>query len=316
MTNSVLEDILENDHRVLSRFISQIEFDEEVSEDLLISLHPHTQKAIRIGITGPPGAGKSTLVDQLINDFRQQELSVGVVAVDPTSPFSGGALLGDRVRMNKYMWDEGVYIRSMGSHGDLGGLAKKAQDVGDVLAASGKDIVLYETVGVGQGEHDVAKAVDITVVVLVPESGDEIQLMKAGLIEIGDFFVINKSDREGAGRLATMLRNLLHSFEKENGLLPPVINTNAAKGEGISEFRTALFQHLDAMKKNGLFEKKLLQRHRNRVHTLIQERLLSEFWTSERITSLNNQTKSLDSIKSSPYEITHTLLHVGSDVHS
>ncbi len=313
MTNSILEGILENDHRILSRFISQIEFNNAVSEDLLIEMHQYTHKAIRIGITGPPGAGKSTLVDQLIQVLREDNKSVGVVAVDPTSPFSGGALLGDRVRMNRFIWDEDVFIRSMGSHGDLGGLAKKAQDVGDVLAASGKDIVIYETVGVGQGEHDVAKAVDITVVVLVPESGDEIQLMKAGLIEIADFFVINKSDRDGAGRLATMLRNILHSFSKEDSVSPPVMNTVAAKGEGIYEFKKELMSHLDVMKEKGIYEKKILQRHRDRVHTLVQERLLNEFWTSERMKHLEAQTESLDSIKSSPYEITHSLLDVNND---
>lgn len=313
MTKSILEGILENDHRILSRFISEIEYNGSVSEDLLINMHQYTHEALRIGITGPPGAGKSTLVDQLIKSFREDGKSIGVVAVDPTSPFSGGALLGDRVRMNSFMWDENVFIRSMGTHGDLGGLAKKAQDVGDVLAASGKDIVIYETVGVGQGEHDVAKAVDITVVVLVPESGDEIQLMKAGLIEIADFFVINKSDREGAGRLATVLRNLLHTYTKEDFVEPPVMNTVASKGEGVIEFKRELMNHLAVLEEKGIHQKKLIQRHRDRVRTLIQERLLSEFWTSERMKILEAQTESLDSIKSSPYEITHSLLAVNSN---
>ena len=313
MTKSILEGILENDHRILSRFISEIENNGSISEDLLIEMHQYTHQALRIGITGPPGAGKSTLVDQLIKSFRDDDKSIGVVAVDPTSPFSGGALLGDRVRMNSFMWDEHVFIRSMGTHGDLGGLAKKAQDVGDILAASGKDIVIYETVGVGQGEHDVAKAVDITVVVLVPESGDEIQLMKAGLIEIADFFVINKSDREGAGRLATVLRNLLHTYTKEDFVEPPVMNTVASKGEGIIEFKRELMNHLAVLEEKGIHQKKLIQRHRDRVRTLIQEQLLSEFWTSERMKILEAQTESLDSIKSSPYEITHSLLAVKSN---
>ena len=156
------------------------------------------------------------------------------MAVDPTSPFTGGALLGDRVRMNHYIWDDNVFIRSMGSHGDLGGLARKAQDVGDVLAASGKDVVIFETVGVGQGELDVAKAVDLTIVVLVPESGDEVQLMKAGLFEIADIFVVNKSDRQGADRLAQSLKSILHSVTKKDHLEPPIYNTSADRNEAVS----------------------------------------------------------------------------------
>ena len=158
MDKSTLEGVRANDHRMLSRVISRIEFDESLKDEFFINLHEYSTDAIRIGITGPPGAGKSTLTDQLINQFIKNGQSVGVVAVDPSSPFTGGALLGDRVRMNRYIWEDRVFIRSMGSHGDLGGLARKAQDVGDVLAASGKEIVIYETVGVGQGEHDVAIA--------------------------------------------------------------------------------------------------------------------------------------------------------------
>ena len=157
------------------------EFETDTNNALYSKLYPHTNNCLKIGITGPPGAGKSTLTDQLINKYLSDNKSVGVVAIDPSSPFSGGALLGDRVRMNNYLWNENVFIRSMGSQGNLGGLNNKAQDVGDVLAASGKEIIIYETVGVGQGEHDIAKAADLTIVMLVPESGDDVQLMKAGL---------------------------------------------------------------------------------------------------------------------------------------
>ncbi|MFQ6605793.1 MAG: methylmalonyl Co-A mutase-associated GTPase MeaB [Fidelibacterota bacterium] len=308
MNTTFLDGILGNDHRSISRLISDIEAGVPVSPELVADLHAHSFEAVRIGITGPPGAGKSTLVDQLIGTLREAGNSVGVVAVDPTSPFTGGALLGDRVRMNRFAWDDNVFIRSMGSQGDLGGLARKTQDVGDILAASGKDYVIYETVGVGQGEHDVARAVDLTVVVLVPESGDEIQLMKAGLIEIADFFVINKSDRSGAGRLASVLRNLLHSFGDPDKLEPPVINTVAARGEGIMQLKKGILSHLDEMKKRGLFEKKRLERYRNRVRTIVHDRLLDAFWTSEKIKNLELLTASLDSVKTSPYTLADGLL--------
>ena len=174
----------------------------------------------KIGITGPPGAGKSTLVDQLISHFIENQKSVGVIAVDPTSPFTGGALLGDRVRMSKYSDNENVAIRSMGNRGDLGGLSKMAQEAGDVLSASGKDVIIYETVGVGQAEHDIVNAADYTMVVLgTTESGDEVQLMKAGIIEIADIFVINKSDRPGAKRISRSLNDILHNNSKKDIVL-------------------------------------------------------------------------------------------------
>lgn len=308
MVNQILDDIRANDHRALSRVITRIENNQGLPDDFFISLYTYSTDAIRIGITGPPGAGKSTLTDKLIKLFLEHGKSVGVVAVDPSSPFTGGALLGDRVRMNRYIWEENVFIRSMGSHGDLGGLARKTQDVGDVLAASGKDIVIYETVGVGQGELDVAAAVDLTVVILVPESGDEIQLMKAGLIEIADLFIINKSDRDGAGRLAQLLQNILHTSHGTDRPEPPVINTIASEGKGLDELYDGIEKHLVNMKSNGMFDTNRLKKHRMRVLGLVQEKLLDEFWTSEKLETLSHETHSIDSIKLSPYEISAAIL--------
>ena len=308
MDSTMLNSIRSNNHRELSRAISHIENDQDISPDYFIQLHPYIQQSIRIGITGPPGVGKSSLVDCLIPEILSQDKSVGVVAVDPTSPFSGGALLGDRIRMNRFYDNNDVYIRSMGSHQYLGGLAKKAQDVGDVIAASGKDIIIFETVGIGQAEHDVVKAVDLTVVVLMPGTGDEIQLMKAGLMEIADIFVINKTDKKGANRLAQTLQALLHSFSKPDSLEPPVINTIASTGEGVFDWYKLIEDHLKELDKRGILESKRLERHQDRIRGLIQDRLLSKFWSSHRLEQLDKATQSVESIQSSPYEIAEELL--------
>ena len=308
MDSTMLKSIRSNNHRELSRAISHIENDQDISPDYFIQLHPYIQQSIRIGITGPPGVGKSSLVDCLIPEILSQAKSVGVVAVDPSSPFSGGALLGDRIRMNRFYDNNDVYIRSMGSHQYLGGLAKKAQEVGDVIAASGKDIIIFETVGIGQAEHDVVKAVDLTVVVLMPGTGDEIQLMKAGLMEIADIFVINKTDKKGANRLAQTLQALLHSFSKPDSLEPPVINTIASTGEGVFDWYNLIGDHLKEMDKRGILESKRLERHRDRIRGLIQDRLLSKFWSSHRLEQLEKATQSVESIQSSPYEIAEELL--------
>ena len=308
MDSDTLDRIRSNDHRSLSRVISQIENNVEIPDTFFQKLHRHANQTFRLGITGPPGAGKSTLTDQLIQQIISEGKSVGVVAVDPTSPFTGGALLGDRVRMNHYIWDDNVFIRSMGSHGDLGGLARKAQDVGDVLAASGKDVVIFETVGVGQGELDVAKAVDLTIVVLVPESGDEVQLMKAGLVEIADIFVVNKSDRRGADRLAQSLKSILHSITKKDHLEPPIYNTSADRNEGISELYKGLTDLTEVMVDKGLMNQKYLDRHRNRVLNLIQDRLLGKFWTQQRLDQLEDSVHNLSMADESPYKVAKELL--------
>ena len=300
MPQSLIPGILSNDTGSISRAITLIENDLLLSNSFFSDLHGNSSQSIRIGITGPPGAGKSTLTNELIETILSNNKTVGVIAVDPTSPFTGGALLGDRVRMNKYIWDDRVFIRSMGSHGDLGGLARKAQEAGDVLAASGKDIILFETVGVGQGEHDVAKAADLTIVILVPESGDEIQLMKAGLIEIADLFVINKSDRDGANRISSILKNILHNFTSRDKIEPLVFNTIASRGEGIVELFIGIQDHLKLMSDNGLLDDRRLIRYRSRVSDLVRERLEKEFWTEEKISLLNKSTETLNSIKSAP----------------
>ena len=308
MEKVTIQGIKANDHRVLSRVITHIENDGYVQDQRFIELYDQAQEAIRLGITGPPGAGKSTIINELIKRFLKKNQTIGVIAIDPSSPFSGGALLGDRVRMNHYNNDKSVFIRSMGSHGHLGGLARKTQEAGDILAASGKDIIIFETVGVGQGEYDIAKAADITVLVLVPESGDEIQLMKAGLVEIADLFVINKSDREGSGRLADSLNSMINAMGNNSKPDASVYTTVASNGKGMDKLFDGVFDHLDKLDRCGLLVQKKKERYRNRVKKLIKEQLLGEFWTEDRIRKLEDATKSLDTITESPYSIANDIL--------
>ena len=308
MEQGTIQGIKANDHRILSRVITRIENDDYVQDQRFIELYDQAQKAIRLGITGPPGAGKSTITNELIKRFLKKNQTIGVIAIDPSSPFSGGALLGDRVRMNHYNNDKSVFIRSMGTHGNLGGLARKTQEAGDILAASGKDIIIFETVGVGQGEYDIAKAADLTILVLVPESGDEIQLMKAGLIEIADIFVINKSDREGADRLANTLSSMINAIGNDSKPDAPVFTTVASDGRGMDKFFDGVFDQLDKFDRCGLLVQKKKERYRNRVKKLIQEQLLGEFWTEDRLRKLEDATKSLDTITESPYSIADDIL--------
>ena len=308
MEQGTIQGIKANDHRILSRVITRIENDDYVQDQRFIELYDQAQKAIRLGVTGPPGAGKSTITNELIKRFLKKNQTIGVIAIDPSSPFSGGALLGDRVRMNHYNNDKSVFIRSMGTHGSLGGLARKTQEAGDILAASGKDIIIFETVGVGQGEYDIAKAADLTILVLVPESGDEIQLMKAGLIEIADIFVINKSDREGADRLANTLSSMINAIGNDSKPDAPVFTTVASDGRGMDKLFDGVFDQLDEFDRCGLLVQKKKERYRNRVKKLIQEQLLVEFWTEDRLRKLEDATKSLDTITESPYSIADDIL--------
>ena len=308
MEKVTIQGIKANDHRILSRVITRIENDDYVQDQRFIELYDQAQKAIRLGVTGPPGAGKSTITNELIKRFLKKNQTIGVIAIDPSSPFSGGALLGDRVRMNHYNNDKSVFIRSMGTHGILGGLARKTQEAGDILAASGKDIIIFETVGVGQGEYDIAKAADLTILVLVPESGDEIQLMKAGLIEIADIFVINKSDREGADRLANTLSSMINAIGNDSKPDAPVFTTVASDGRGMDKLFDGVFDQLDKFDRCGLLVQKKKERYRNRVKKLIQEQLLVEFWTEDRLRKLEDATKSLDTITESPYSIADDIL--------
>jgi LAO/AO transport system kinase len=230
------------DVRAISRAVSAIENRSPEAEEILRQLFPHTGRAFRIGITGAPGTGKSTLVDRLAGHYRSEKKTVGIIAVDPSSPFTGGAILGDRIRMQGHASDEGIFIRSMATRGFLGGLAQATGDTALVLDAAGKEMILVETVGVGQGEIEIVRLADCTLVVLMPGMGDDVQNLKAGLMEIGDIFVLNKSDREGADRFEQQLLAMLQMVPEREGWRPPVVRTVATENKGVAELAQAIAQ--------------------------------------------------------------------------
>ncbi len=236
MTPTLADRVIAGDARAIARAISLIEDEAASATDLLRAVFPRTGRAYLIGVTGPPGAGKSTLVDRMTQELRARGKTVGVVAVDPTSPFTGGAILGDRVRMQAHAGDPGVFIRSMATRGHLGGLARATYEVALVLDASGKDVVLIETVGVGQDEVDIVRTADVSVVTLVPGTGDEVQALKAGIMEIADIFVVNKADRDGADRTVSSIESLLALEAYAAGRWrPPILKTQATTGAGVPE---------------------------------------------------------------------------------
>ena len=236
----MIEQLRAGDARALSRAISTVENRTPGWSELLKALFPHSGHARILGLTGPPGAGKSTLVDQLARHYRKENQTVGIIAVDPTSPYTGGAILGDRIRMQDHFSDPGIYIRSMATRGSLGGLARTTADVATVLDASGRDLVMIETVGVGQDEVDIVRLADITIVILVPGMGDDVQTIKAGIMEIADIFVINKSDHEGAERVEREIRALQSLAVRSDNWTPPIVKTVASEGAGIAELAAAI----------------------------------------------------------------------------
>jgi len=280
--------VLSGDRKAVARAISLVEDGVPEGATLLDALYPRTGRAARVGITGPPGAGKSTLTSALTERLREAGRTVGIVCVDPTSPFSGGALLGDRIRMTKVSTNTGVFIRSMASRGALGGISRTTGEALDVLDASGKDVLLVETVGVGQSEVEIAGTADTVVVVLSPEAGDSVQTMKAGLMEIAHIFVVNKADREGADRMVRALDAMLelgpsaHASGGAGALggpwAPPVLKTSAASGEGVPELLQAIDRHREFLAANGLVLRKRKQRISAKIRQVVEERLWRKFW--------------------------------------
>ncbi len=269
MASTLARKIIEGDLRSLARAATLVENRRPEAEDLLRELFPRTGRALILGITGSPGAGKSTFVDRLIHVLRGEGKTVAVIAVDPTSPYSGGAILGDRIRMQSHHADPGVFIRSMATRGYMGGLASATLEMSMLMDAAGRDVVIVETVGVGQDEVEIAHLADVTMVILVPGMGDDVQAIKAGIMEIADVFVINKADLNGADKLERELRSSQSLSHRTDGWIPPIMKTIASKGEGIVEALAAAGSYSDS----GLGSKRLAALWAGRLHTMLRDRI-------------------------------------------
>jgi LAO/AO transport system kinase len=317
MQSDYLERFDRGDILAASRIMSIVERGGDEAEAVLDKLFPKVGHAYRIGVTGLTGSGKSTIVNQLTTRFRGRGDTVGVVAEDPTSPFSGGAILGDRVRMLDAAGDDGVFIRSIASRGSETGLSACATELADVLDAFGRDIIFLETIGIGQLEHKIRYNGHTTAVVLTPDAGDDVQSLKSGLMEIGDIFVVNKSDRSHAERFANDLRSILELTGSGREWLPAVVNTVAVKGEGIDELTDVIDRHRAFLAEGDRMAKKRVESVRNRIAMVVEEKLRDAFWGSETTRdALDRVLEEVVSGEKSPYQAANDLLNTERVVNS
>jgi LAO/AO transport system kinase len=303
---TLTERLLNKDSMALAKLISQVENRVPGYQEILDQLFAHTGRSYRLGITGPPGAGKSTLVDKLVRHVRTQGKTIGVLACDPTSPFTGGALLGDRIRMQDLVSDEGVFIRSMATRGSLGGLSKAAQEVALLLEAFGFDLIIFETIGVGQVEVDIVQAADTTVLVIVPQSGDVIQAMKAGLMEIGDIFVVNKSDQSEADLAYRNLQTMLSLSMQD--WMPPIVKTVAPQNQGIAELWAAVERHRSYQEQGALGQRRR-ERLKLFLKTVIEEELQLRLWRDQQLNTLDRYVEKILSQSQTPYGVVREILN-------
>jgi LAO/AO transport system kinase len=301
--DSLIAGLRERRPRAVARAISRVEAGGAEQRELVRRLYPQTGKARVLGITGPPGAGKSTLVDRFARLCRKRNETVGILAVDPTSPYTGGAILGDRIRMQSLYTDPGVFIRSMATRGAMGGVARATRDAVDLLDAAGFDWVIVETVGVGQDEVDVVRTVDTVVVVTVPGLGDDIQAIKAGILEIADLFVINKADREGVDRTARDLEMML-GLGEHGDWIPPVLKTVAARDEGIDRLLAEVERHREHLIASGEMERRRISHLRLRVETILKERVVA---AADRILGVEKEVERGFGEREDPYQVADRL---------
>ncbi len=304
----LVAELLKGNRRAAARMISHVENDDPLKRMLLTELYPHTGKAYVIGVTGAPGSGKSSLVDCLLQQMRRDGLKIGVIAVDPTSPFSGGAILGDRIRMQDHALDHDIFIRSMGTRGSLGGLSRSTHEAIQVLDAFGKDIILIETVGVGQSEVDIVKAADTTVVVLTPAGGDSVQTIKAGIMEIADLFVVNKADLPGAERTTTEI-NIMLDMKKGDHWRPPVVQTVSVQNKGLDQLWELLQEHRNYMNESGKLETVRLERVKRELTDQVEYLLKNSVWEQvKEEVKLEKLVEEIANRKNDPYSAASELL--------
>ncbi len=303
------KDVIKGNIRAAAKLIRKVDDRDGDFLEELKAIYPHTGKAFLIGITGNPGAGKSTLVNNLIKKFRAEDKRVGVIAIDPTSPFSGGAILGDRIRMQKFFTDDKVFIRSVATRGTLGGLSRSTYDIIKVMDAMGNDVVIIETVGVGQDEIEISKLADVSVVVVVPGLGDHIQAIKAGILEIADLFVVNKADLDGVERTVMDLQYMLSMDPRDEADKPEILKTVAEKGVGIDEFISKLYELREKLKTSKYMEKLGRERHKLELFSILDsliedklDNLLTENRVKKEVEMLQNRTKD-------PYSLAESLLN-------